>query len=202
MAYKAQTALTSWMSKIVATPERAPTHPPFLPTLSATHNGAKVCMWLPNQVASNNGTTQETVAGIPEAEDVQVHSGDGQTFLTIFAITSTPLGGTVELAQPSMDDRLTVGPDDLGSPLSEVYRPQQTLCNEDHLSESSESSLNISSPVISDTGDGPAPGVNESESESSDNEWDDEAKDDLNRGQNLQFWLQAAAAGTDIFPIP
>ena len=91
-----------------------------------------------------------------------------------------------------------MGPEDLENPSTAVYRPRQTLCNEDCLSDSSDSSLTVTSPVISDD-DGPVQDLDESESES-DDEWDSELEGDPNQGQNLQFQLQAAAAGIDIFP--
>ena len=111
----------------------------------------------------------------------------------------SPSVRSVRFTGPSDVDRLTVGPNDLETPSSgRNRRSQQVLCNEDHLSEYSDSSLSITSPVVSDDEDNElGSDLDESESESDEN-WDDEAEGDPNWGQNLQFWLQAAAAGTQI----
>ena len=103
---------------------------------------------------------------------------------------------TVEFTEPSGTDGLTVGPNNPKTSLSSRdCGPGQVLCNEDRLSDYSESSLSITSPVISD-GDNNrlAPDLDESETES-DEDWDEEPKGDPNQGQNLQFQLQAAVAG-------
>lgn len=110
-------------------------------------------------------------------------------------------------APPVRSTRLT-GPSDTGEPavtLDDTETPlQQVLCNEDHLSGSSESSLFVASPVISDDGndnEGLVLDLDMSESESEE-DWEDEPEGDPNRGQNLQFRLQAAMAGMEHAPSP
>ncbi|KAF9645324.1 hypothetical protein BDM02DRAFT_3189817 [Thelephora ganbajun] len=126
------------------------------------------CTHHPVLKLNHNSTAQTTVAGVPKAEVVQVHLGDGETFFTILT------GSSFSKAR----DRT----------------PQQVLCNKDHLSDYSESSLSITSPIISDDDNSLEPDLNESETES-DKDWEDEPEGNPNRGQNLQFQLQAAAAG-------
>ena len=86
-------------------------------------------------------------------------------------------------------------PDENVTQSYEGHPTQQTLCNEDHLSDYSESSLSVTSPVISDDDgdDGWASGLDESETGSDEDL--EEPEGDPNRGQNLRFRLQAAAAG-------
>ena len=88
-------------------------------------------------------------------------------------------------------------PDDTGTSPSGDRAPQQVnvLCNEDRLSDYLESSLSITSPVVSDNDD-EVSDLDESETES-DEDWEDGFEGDANRGQNLQFRLRAAAAGVE-----
>lgn len=98
---------------------------------------------------------------------------------------------------------VTPGSDGLQVPLVEAPWPQRVLCNEDDLSDFSDSSLSITSPIVSKDGDnrgGTELEPDESETESSD-EWEDDLEGlDPNKGQNLHFRLQAAAAGMRCAP--
>lgn len=79
--------------------------------------------------------------------------------------------------------------------MSGGHTPQQILSNEDRLSDHSESSLSVESPIVSDDNeDEQLLDLDESET-GSDSDWEVEPEGDANRGQNLQFRLQAAAAG-------
>ena len=99
-----------------------------------------------------------------------------------------------KLAGLSDPDEAIVVPNDTGSPLPEAHTPPRILCNEDRLSDSSESSL--SPVVLDDDGNGEFPqDLDESETKS-DESWEGEPEGDANRGQNLQFRLRAA----DLFP--
>lgn len=105
-----------------------------------------------------------------------------------------PSARPVEVAGPSGTDGLAVTPNNPGTLSLEDHAPQWVLCNEDRLSNYSESS-SITSPIVSDDDDdGSTFGLDESETES-DEDWEDELEGDPNRGQNLRFRLQAAAAG-------
>ena len=84
------------------------------------------------------------------------------------------------------------------SPSSGGHGLRWVLCNEDRLSNYSESSLSITSPVISDDDGEPAPDVDESETES-DEGWDDEPEGDPNKSQNLRFRLQVSGR-RDLLP--
>jgi hypothetical protein len=107
-----------------------------------------------------------------------------------------PPARPVAFTRPSGTDKFNTGPEDPGpSSSGRNLRPREVLSNEDRLSDYSESSLSIASPVVSDNeNDGPGQDFDESETES-DESWEDELEGDPNRGQNLQFRLQAAAAG-------
>ena len=75
----------------------------------------------------------------------------------------------------------------------QTRQPRRVLCNKDQLSD--DESLSTSSLVVSDEDDQLVSGVDESEPES-DEDWECEPEGDPNYGQNLQFRLRAAAAGT------
>lgn len=123
----------------------------------------------------------------------------GMAKLSSRSLQAPPSARSAGLVGPSGTDRLTVIPDDNGtSPSGDRAPPEvNVLCNEDRLSNYSESSLSITSPVVSDDDDeGSVLDLDESETESNE-DWEDGLKGDVNRGQNLQFRLRAAAAGAE-----
>ena len=85
---------------------------------------------------------------------------------------------------------------DTETPSYEGQGTQQTLCNKDCLSDYSESSLSVLSPVVSDDDGDDEWSSDPDESKTGSDEDLEEPEGDPNRGQNLQFHLQAVAAGT------